>query len=447
MNKWRAYPKYRDSEVGWLGDSPEGWAIERLRFHTRVNPPKSEINRIPVDTNVSFVPMEAVGAYGGLSLDQEKPIEEVFNGYTYFRDGDVLVAKITPCFENGKGSIAEGLENGVGFGTTELHVLRPTDDLDCGYLFYVTISHGFRNIGAAHMYGAGGQKRVPDDFVSNFRHPIPPLEGQRTIATFLDRETSRIDALIAKKQRQIELLQEKRSALISHAVTKGLDPNVKMKDSGIEWLGEIPEHWGICLLKRVMNIAYGVGGELDRTLSEGIPILSLPNVTIDGNLELEEVPFTELSVSQRSEFLLRKGDLLFNWRNGSSNHLGKTAYFDLGGEYTHVSFLLRLRCDHEKNNSRYFHHLLNGLRITGFFSSSKAGVNNTFNLSELSNLWVILPPVAEQRSIAAFLDRETMRIEGLITRVNRSISLLREYRTALISAAVTGKIDVRDNCQ
>ena len=99
------------------------------------------------------------------------------------------------------------------------------------------------------MYGAGGQKRVPDDFVRNFLHPFPPSEEQRAIAAFLDRETARIDALMEKKQRQIELLQEKRAALISHAVTKGLDPTVPMKDSGVEWLGKIPAHWqspGLC---------------------------------------------------------------------------------------------------------------------------------------------------------------------------------------------------------
>jgi type I restriction enzyme S subunit len=120
----------------------------------------------------------------------------------------------------------------VGSGTTELHVLRPTPRLDPAFLFYLTISHPFRSIGTAYMYGAGGQKRVPDDFVRDFRHPIPTIDEQRAIAAFLDRETARIDALIEKKRRQIELLHEKRAALISHVVTKGLDPSAPMNDSG-----------------------------------------------------------------------------------------------------------------------------------------------------------------------------------------------------------------------
>lgn len=233
MNR-KAYPKYKPSGVEWLGEVPDSWPVTRLRFRAKINPSKAEINGLPGGTAVSFVPMEAVGEYGGLRLDEMKLLDEVANGYTYFREGDVVVAKITPCFENWKGSVAKGLENGIGFGTTELHVIRPADDLDRRFLFYLTITHAFRSIGASYMYGAGGQKRVPDDFVRNFRHLFPPINEQRTIAAFLNLETGRIDALLEKKQRQIELLQEKRAALISHAVTKGLDPTVKMKLSDIE---------------------------------------------------------------------------------------------------------------------------------------------------------------------------------------------------------------------
>jgi len=257
QRKRATYTAYKPSGLMWLEDVPSMWPISRLCFQVKINPVKSEIRGIPQDTSVSFVPMEAVGEYGGLRLEQTHALENVANGYTYFRDGDVVVAKITPCFENGKGSIADGLENGIGFGTTELHVLRPSSFMDRNYLFYLTISHAFRKIGASYMYGAGGQKRVPDTFIRDFRHPIPTTKEQRSIAAFLDRETARIDALIEKKQRQIELLQEKRSALISHAVTKGLAPKAPMKDSGIEWLGEIPAHWEVAPLRWHIKIASG----------------------------------------------------------------------------------------------------------------------------------------------------------------------------------------------
>ncbi len=136
-----------------------------------------------------------------------------------------------------------GLIGGVGFGTTELTVIRPSDNADSRYMYYLSISQPFRKLGEAEMYGAGGQKRVPDDFVRNFELAWPPKCEQSVIAAFLDRETAKIAALVAKQQRLIALLQEKRQALIAHAVTKGLNPDAPMKDSGIEWLGEIPTRW------------------------------------------------------------------------------------------------------------------------------------------------------------------------------------------------------------
>lgn len=141
--RWREYPRYKPSGVEWLGDVPDIWPVTRLRFRAKINPSKAEISVIPGDTAVSFVTMEAVGESGGLRLDETKLVDEVANGYTYFREGDVVVAKITPCFENWKGSVTQGLENGLGFGTTELHVIRPADDLDRRYLFYLTITHPF----------------------------------------------------------------------------------------------------------------------------------------------------------------------------------------------------------------------------------------------------------------------------------------------------------------
>ena len=169
----------------------------------------------------------------------------------------------------------------------------------------------------------------------------------------------------------------------------------------------------------------------------------MPNIDIEGRLNLDDVPYADISDVEKREVLLRKGDLLFNWRNGSSDHLGKTAYFDANGEFSHVSFLLRLRFDPAKNESRFFQRLLAGYRMTRFFSHSKAGVNNTFNMSELAALPVICPTAVEQRAIADYLDRETVKIDKMMEKVEAAIEKLQEYRTALITAAVTGKIDVR----
>jgi type I restriction enzyme S subunit len=213
----------KDSGVEWLGKIPAHWDVKRLKFGAELNPSPLELRKLSQDREVSFVPMEAVGEFGGLDLSRTKPLSDVGSGYTYFADGDVIVAKITPCFENGKGALATGLANGIGFGTTELHVLRAIGGLERKYLFYLTLADAFRRLGKAEMYGAGGQKRVPESFVKNVRHPIPPIHEQRAIAAFLDRETAQIDALIAKIREGMERLKEFRTALISAAVTGKID--------------------------------------------------------------------------------------------------------------------------------------------------------------------------------------------------------------------------------
>ena len=212
----------RDSGVEWLGEIPAHWRISRLRFVLTTNPSRNEI-RLGEDEPVSFVPMEAVGEYGGLNLEIEKPLEEIGSGYTYFANRDVVVAKITPCFENGKGALVAELVNGVGFGTTELHVLRASRELNEEFLFYLTISQVFRKLGEAEMYGAGGQKRVPESFIRDMRLGIPPLPEQKAIARVLDHKTLEIDEQIAKIQAAIDKLKEYRTALITGAVTGKID--------------------------------------------------------------------------------------------------------------------------------------------------------------------------------------------------------------------------------
>jgi type I restriction enzyme S subunit len=216
--------RMKDSGVEWLGEVPEGWEVKRLRFIVRLNPSKSELSEVDRDTEVSFLPMEAVGEDGSLKLDRLRPLRDVETGYTYFRDGDVTIAKITPCFENGKGAVMTGLTGQVGFGTTELIVARPrVEVISSEYLHRLFTSTIFRELGEAAMYGAGGQKRVPDDFVRDFSVALPPLTEQVAIEEYLKEITFRFDALIEEAQKAIELMKERRTALISAAVTGKID--------------------------------------------------------------------------------------------------------------------------------------------------------------------------------------------------------------------------------
>ena len=208
--------------MAWLGEIPAHWEAKRLRFSMMTNPSKGEI-KIGSEQFVSFIPMEAVGEYGGLNFEFEKELGEIFGGYTYFAENDVVVAKITPCFENGKGAIAKDLKNGVAFGTTELHVMRANEDILPDYLFQLTLSHPFRKIGESEMYGAGGQKRVPEAFLKDFLIGLPPIKEQQSIIEFIKRANEKIDQQAAKTGDIIARLKEYRSALITNAVTGKID--------------------------------------------------------------------------------------------------------------------------------------------------------------------------------------------------------------------------------
>lgn len=213
----------KDSEVDWLGKVPKHWDVRRLRFAIESNPVKSQIKDIEGDTLVSFVPMDAVTEDGFIRLDTEKTINEVYTGYTYFQENDVVVAKITPCFENGKGAMAEGLVNGIAFGTTEFHVMRPINGNSSKWLYYLSASHPFRQIGASEMYGAGGQKRVPESFIKDFRVGVPNFAEQEKIVMYIENQLMKISELLQVNYSTINKLQEYRTALITAAVTGKID--------------------------------------------------------------------------------------------------------------------------------------------------------------------------------------------------------------------------------
>lgn len=243
-----------------------------------------------------------------------------------------------------------------------------------------------------------------------------PLHEQRAIAAFLDRETARIDALIEKKQRQIELLQEKRAALISHAVTKGLDPNVKMKDSSIEWLGEIPEHWKVVRFKYVLWLQRGHDLPITEFHEGQYPVCG-----------------SNGSIGYHSQFTT-KGPGVTVGRSGS---VGEVNYIDT--DYWAHNTALYVK-EFRQSIARYAFYLLKTLDVKYLSEGTAVG---TLNRNYIHDVPIAIPLVTEQRTIVAFLDREAAQIDVLVKKVEESIQKLREYRTALISAAVTGKIDVR----
>lgn len=210
--------KMKDSDIPWLGEIPEDWQLKRLRFACKTNPPKSEYKG-DKDIEITFLAMESVGEDGELNIEDIRKLKEVYSGYTYFTDEDILVAKITPCFENGKGVYVSGLTNGLGFGSTEFHVLRANRLVLPEYLYFITYSHPFRKIGEALMEGAAGQKRIPEDFIKNFTIGIPSIEEQINIISEIKSKSEIIQTLVNKIRLQSQKLQEFRQVLISNIVT------------------------------------------------------------------------------------------------------------------------------------------------------------------------------------------------------------------------------------
>jgi type I restriction enzyme S subunit len=431
------YSEYRDSGVEWLGEVPAHWAMKRIRFVTELNPSKSEVANIDRDTLVSFLPMDAIGEDGTLRLEVEQPIGELESGYTYFRDGDVTIAKITPCYENGKGALMKGLRNGLGFGTTELIVARPKPKEVTGqYLHYLFASPDFRILGESEMYGAGGQKRVPDAFVRNFSTAIPPLPEQIQVSAFLDREIAKIDALVAEQEKLIALLKEKRQAVISNAVTRGLNPNAAMKQSGIEWLGDVPAHWEVSRMANVFR-------EVAEAGTDELPILSVSihHGVSDKEIDEDEMERKVTRSDDRSKYKrVAPYDLVYNMMRAWQGGFGTVT---VAGMVSPAYVVARPRTQIE---TAYLEHLLRTPNAVEQMRRHSRGVTD-FRLrlywNEFKNLGVAVPPLEEAKAICTEIAAMEGEFETLTATCEASINLLQERRTALISAAVTGKINVR----
>jgi type I restriction enzyme S subunit len=291
----------------------------------------------------------------------------------------------------------------------------------------------------------GGQPNLSQEDLRSLKIPAPSLTEQRAIAAFLDRETGRIDALIEKKERQIELLEEKRAALISHAVTKGLDPDVPMKDSGVEWLGEIPAHWEIKRLKFVASVQTGfaLGRNLEGRETVELPYLRVANVQ-HGFVDLSDIATVEVGRDEIERYSLQAGDILMT-EGGDYDKLGRGTVWE--GQIhpcAHQNHVFAVRA-HPGTNPYWISLITQANYARHYFIlRSKQSTNlASISLTNLIELPVVFPPTEDQGEVLLRVNDETAKLDTLVAKVQKSIDQLREYRTALISAAVTGKIDVR----
>jgi type I restriction enzyme S subunit len=410
--------------------------VKRLKFIAPARVSKLETK--PADT--VYVGLEHVESWTGRLLLDKQP-ESVDSVVSSFKAGDVLFGKLRPYLAKAARADRDGV------CTSEIIALRPMAECSQSYLTYFLLNVAYIKWLDSLTYGTKMPRVSPEQIGASFVS-VPSKSEQRAIAAFLDRETARIDALVAKKERLIELLQEKRTALITRAVTKGLDPNVPMKDSGVEWLGEIPAHWGVKGLKSLSQLQTGLtlGKKYEGRNLVTRPYLRVANVQ-DGYLELDDVAEVELPEQDAPRYELRKGDVLMT-EGGDFDKLGRGYVWEgQVGRCLHQNHIFAVRPRRELLSSRYLALALSsGYGRAYFTATSKQSTNlASTNSTKLRDLPMPVPSVPEQRAIVVFIEGETARIDALIAKVRDAIDRLKEFRTALISAAVTGKIDVRED--
>ncbi len=406
----------------------------KLKYLITFNPSVS-LKSYDSEMLVSFVPMECIKR--GYITSKESLISNYNNSYTIFLDGDIVVAKVTPCFENGNIAIASSLINGIGYGSSELFVLRATK-CDTKYLFYLLQEESFRQSAISTMTGTGGLKRISSDAIKNYSIQNITLETQQAISDYLDHKTASIDSLIADKQKLIELLKEERQAVISEAVTKGLDKNVKMKDSGIEWIGEIPENWNVINLGKIAQIY--TGNTPSKTSSENYydDDNGLLWVKPDNLSEFKPIDNTKEKLNENGVNLARIVDA-YTPLFCCIGTIGKFGY-----SFNKVAYNQQINAVIFEKSKVFWKYGLYALSIQEeqHYYYSNGTVVQILNTENQKKIKIALPSLEEQKLISNYLDQKTSQIDSLIKDINEQIEKIKEYRQAIISEAVTGKVKI-----
>ena len=420
------YESYKESGVEWLGDVPEHWELKRLKRNLRLLTEKTDRRENPVA-------LENIESWSGSFIQTETKFEG--DGIAFER-GDILFGKLRPYLA--KVYLADASGEAVG----DFHVMRPTKGIDSRFSQYQILNREFIAIADGSTFGAK-MPRVSWDFLGNMVLTTPPIPEQQTIAAFLDRETAKIDALIAEQQRLIELLKEKRQSVISHAVTKGLNPNAPMKDSGIEWLGEVPEHWEVRKLNSFSNkITNGyVGPTRDILVEDGVPYAQATHIK-GGRILFDGAYFVTLKWSSaHAKSILQLGDVLIVQTGAGTGDIGLVTEDEIG---FNCHALIIVSVDKAVMYGEFLAQLLQSTYGRETLSSIQTGAMHPhLNCGEVKFISLPVPPIEEQAAIVSSISSSISQFESLIQEAVRATNLLKERRTALISATVTGKIDVR----
>ena len=442
LRRLNPYPAYKDSGVEWLGEIPAYWEIMRLKHLATVND-----EALPETTDpgmeIAYVDIGNVDSIQGITDAEELVFEDApSRARRIVRQGDLIISMVRTYLR----AIAqiEATDTNL-IVSTGFAVIRPRQ-IDDRFVAYAINAPYFVERVVAHSMGVSYPAINASELACLDITFPPSLSEQRAIAAFLDRETAKIDALVAKKERLIELLQEKRSALISHTVTKGLDPEVPLENSGVEWLGEIPANWEVRRLKHtVKKIGSGKtpSGGAERYVTDGIMLLRSQNIHFRG-LKLSDVAYIDAATDdEMANSRVHEDDVLLNITGAS---LGRCCVALLDGLEANVNqHVCIIRPDQRQNDAAFLAYSIESQSLQDQIFNNENGVSrDALNFEQIASLVLAEPTIIEQRAITTFLDQETAQIDALVATIREAIERLQELRTALISAAVTGKIDVRE---
>lgn len=391
---------------------------------------------------VAFVPMEAL-RYDCIT-QQEIPFDAARGKYTFFADGDLLFAKVTPCFENGNIAVAKGLKGGVGFGSSEIFVLRAKPGLNNRYLFYVVQASPFLDGGCATMCGVGGLKRMSPLFPRTFEWEIPSEKSQGKIVAYLDEKTAAIDSRVAVLERKLAAYRRLKASVINRAVTRGLDQKAKLKDSGVDWIGQIPAGWEARNLTHCCRFSKGLAITKADLTETGTAVISYGQIHSKLNVGthlkpelLRHVPEALASADPGSR--LQVGDIVFADTSEDVEGCGNCVLMDAEVPVYAGYHAIVARPD-EPSRSRYFSYLFNAPCWRSQVRSKVAGIK-VFSMTQriFKGVSVFLPSEPEANAIADYLDAECAKIDKMAELVTREIELYKKLKRSLINEVVTGK--------
>jgi type I restriction enzyme, S subunit len=452
--KLPAHASYKASGIEWLGNLPEHWDVKRLKYVAEIltsgvwgDDPETEGDGWPVATTANISPLGEIDVAGMHIRLLSK--EELRKGLC--RPGDTIVVKSSGSASSvisGKCAMVRPEHGAICFSNFTLRV-RPIDGRLNPFFAWSFLSSGIVRAQVRLMVSTTTYPNLQVPEYISFLVPQPPPDEQQAIAAFLKRETARVDRLVSKKRELIERLTEKRIALISRTVTLGLPPaaaraaglpeNPPLKPSGIEWLGDIPEHWEAAQLRRKAHI-FDCKHRTVPFIDEGIPLASIREV------HGFEVDLSKANQTSEDEYLAliegdrrpRVGDIIYS-RNAT---VGDAALVTTSERFCMGQDVCLIRAP--KHHAKYLLYLFRSAPLIEQVESLMIG--STFrriNVGQIHAFWICIPPLSEQAAIAAYLDIETARLDSLLQKVEEAVERFQEYRTALVTAAVTGKIDVR----